>query len=137
MRVLLVEPDNRERARIAAALERRGCVVLTARGYFDALGVLCHGEPVRAVCVAEALPSRSGPDLLAALERRAAAHPVATVLRVSDVQSVVARALVEAGDGVVDRRAAPDAVADVVLAAVARRHADGETSAARQGPVGG
>jgi ActR/RegA family two-component response regulator len=122
MRVLLVEPDDAVRGRIAAALERRGCTVLSARGYGDAVKLLLRARALVAACVAEVLAASSGPDLLAVVGRRVR-RPISTVLRVSNGQSVVARALAEAGGGVIDRDAPPDAVADAVLDAIARSRA--------------
>lgn len=97
MTVVLVERDAALSRQIVAALRKRRCRPLVATDYASGLRLMRQNDSVAVLYLAEQLARRSGPDLLARLERERGLRPVPTVIRVSDDTGLMALALRRGG----------------------------------------
>lgn len=95
--VVLVERDAALSRKLVAALRRRRCRPLVATDYASGLRLMRQIDSVGVLYLAEQLARRSGPDLLARLERERALAPVPTVIRVGDDSGLMALALRRGG----------------------------------------
>ena len=118
--VVLIERDAPLRQKLVAALRRRRCRPMVATSYAGGIRLLRELDSIGVLYVAEQLARRSGPDLLARLEREPRLATIPTVIRVSEDGGMMAAALRSGGLQTVIASLGVEAIARTI--ALARTH---------------